>query len=230
VTHVTEDARRLAGMQGTSHFLIGGAVYAALALQPLPTPLGGLHIPQVIATGQPGTISGAAAGGADDPLRVLAVSVVIAAVAALAPDIDKASSMIARSLGPVTRAPSWLAEHTLGHRGPLHSLVAAVVVYALGRAAEGPLGATGLGAVLAFGWTTHLIADGITRGGIPLLWPLWRRRIRLPLRIASGGTLEALVVALVLLVSAWWIVAPEFTPERTGRGNEDTPRAVRVVE
>lgn len=56
-----------------------------------------------------------------------AASAGIAGVSALLPDLDSPDSRLGR-LVPVV---SWLLKTTVGHRGPLHSLLAVVGVYLL---------------------------------------------------------------------------------------------------
>jgi membrane-bound metal-dependent hydrolase YbcI (DUF457 family) len=96
-----------------------------------------------------------------------------AALGSLLPDLDTPSS----SLGHWVHVP-------LGHRRPLHSLLAAgVASLALWLTLPAPwrLAATGL----AIGYVAHLLADSLT-GRVPLLWPFQRRRRRLRPRWVSG--------------------------------------------
>jgi membrane-bound metal-dependent hydrolase YbcI (DUF457 family) len=92
-----------------------------------------------------------------------------------------------------------------GHRRMTHSvlvgaalIVAAGVMYALG------LGVLSLPPLaLAWGQYLHLAGDVVTTGGVPLLYPLWGRDIRvLPYGIAQFGELivggVALMVGLIL--------------------------------
>ncbi len=100
---------------------------------------------------------------------------------------------------------TWLAVRTIagGHRGRTHTLLALALLGA---------GAWYLGLppwALAFlaGYASHLIADSLTRSGIPILWPItpWRFHL-LPfgIRITTGSWLE---YALVLPLTAWTIYA-----------------------
>ena len=59
---------------------------------------------------------------------------------------------------------------------------------------------------VAGGWALHLVGDGLTAGGVPLAWPLSRRRYALPLLDHTGSTREALLGAVMLagLVAAAW--------------------------
>lgn len=65
-------------------------------------------------------------------------------------------------------------------------------------AGHDPLGEWTVGAV-ALGVVSHLLADALTHGGVPLLWPL-RRRFRMTAGFRSGGAVERLVAPSLLLV------------------------------
>ena len=133
-------------MMGRSHFLLAGAAYVALVARPLETPLGTLAAPVL-------------AGLSDDPRAELLASVLLAAACGLAPDIDKAGSTAARSLGLPTRILSWGIERSFGHRGGFHSLLAAVAAYVLCNLLGGLAGVTGFGGVVAFGWAMPWLAE-----------------------------------------------------------------------
>ncbi|MBV9852095.1 MAG: metal-dependent hydrolase [Armatimonadetes bacterium] len=128
----------------------------------------------------------------------------LAALGALLPDLDAASSKIASlSLGGVRPlAPLALALHrTLGHRGLLHSpagglgLGAGCLFLALWRPSEAPL-------ALFMGYGSHLAADACTKSGVPA-WP--NRRDRrwhlLPprLRLTTGSWAEEALTPLLAL-------------------------------
>jgi hypothetical protein len=68
---------------------------------------------------------------------------------------------------------------------------------------------TGLDLLVGYGWEAHVLADALTGRRVPLLWPLWRRRVRLPwgLGPATGSTGEAVVVVAGLLACGGWIAA-----------------------
>jgi len=108
----------------------------------------------------------------------------IAAVGALAPDIDSRKSLITKSLGPVTRTLSWVIRkigaigdphggYMRGHRRVTHSLIGfaiAMIPFVLGVA----LWHMQPWVLYAFmiGWLSHVLADMTTTMGCPLLWPL----------------------------------------------------------
>jgi inner membrane protein len=180
-------------MMGHSHLLLGGACYLALWYHPLATPLGQLGAP---------LLGGPALAGASGGLLV-GLSLALASASALGPDLDKSGSSLARAGGWGTEALAWGLEHTLQHRGPLHSLLALVGVVLAGNALGLALGVTGLGAVVGFGWAAHLLGDVGTRRGIPLFWPL-RLHVRPPLTFTTGTWQEALVLAGAMAVCLAW--------------------------
>jgi membrane-bound metal-dependent hydrolase YbcI (DUF457 family) len=208
----------------------------------------------------------------------IAAGAVIAAGAALVPDVDHPGSTAARSLGPVTRVVARIVSYvsdavrdstcgccatdgTHGHRTLTHTLVFAVLVGVGVCAAGWRWGATagevtvGVGAGLAVlgllarrgvwvtaaltgaaagvavrlldagdgwwwlgipaGWgvLAHAIGDGLTRAGVPLLWPLRIRGCRWRdlgpprwLRFRTGGAVEAVLSWLMVAggVAAGW--------------------------
>lgn len=84
------------------------------------------------------------------------------------------------------------------HRGPTHSPALAVMAgIALGAGT-----AWWIGALFAIGWTSHLLGDSLSYMGIPWLWPLNARRIRLlpyGFRVRSGTTVVELPIAFGVL-------------------------------
>jgi membrane-bound metal-dependent hydrolase YbcI (DUF457 family) len=182
-------------MLGRRHLLVAGGAFVALASHPINTPWGTAGAP-LLNLGEP--LTGAV---------ILAASGAVAVASALAPDIDHSGSTIARLGGPVTGVAARVIQFALGHRGPLHSLLAVAGVYLLGTWLGQALGLGGLGSVLAFGWGTHLLADAVTSRGIPALWPL-RWQVRLPPSVTTGGWSEGLVAWLWLGACTVWALQP----------------------
>jgi inner membrane protein len=150
-----------------------------------------------------------------------------AALGALAPDIDNARSTIGQRSGFVSKG----IQHIAGHRTFFHSLFGLVVVglfiwaaqYALGLFMYQTLGlaageqlAAGVGpgwdihsgigvafAAFLIGYFLHLVADSLTLGGVPWLWPN-RTRFGFPpgrsLRFKSGAPEERIVVVVVAVL------------------------------
>ena len=186
-------------MMGRSHVALAGAAYAALAVRPVETPFGTLSAPLL-------------GGLSDDQTATLLLSLIVAAACGLAPDIDKAGSRASRSLGLLTRVLSWGIERSFGHRGGFHSILAAMLAYVVGDMAGSLVGLTGLGALLAFGWTVHLITDAWTVHGVPLFWPVTTARVRLPPRLSTGTWMEAVVLVISLGLLAAYAVWPYAVP------------------
>jgi membrane-bound metal-dependent hydrolase YbcI (DUF457 family) len=70
-------------------------------------------------------------------------------------------------------ALSWLLYKSLHHRGPLHSLIFTIAV-----AVAACLIFTAFkqswtwGLVFGWGWLWHILADGLTKEGVPFFWPI----------------------------------------------------------
>ncbi len=106
----------------------------------------------------------------------------------LLPDIDNARSAIGRKLGWISKE----IQHVAGHRTIFHSLLGLLlgsllaigleqlVIYLLVQKGF-ILPAQFVGAshlvffAVLFGCIVHIAADGLTEGGVPLLWPIHKR-------------------------------------------------------
>jgi inner membrane protein len=177
-------------------------------VRPLAAPLlgaSGASLAPIPGAGGLADPSGLALAPGDRPWVAVSLAVVLGA--ALAPDLDSAGSTAARSLGLASRSVAWAVQHVLHHRGPLHSALAVLVAGVLFALLGAQLGLSGLGPLVAFGWASHVLADAVTDRGVPLLWPLRRRRVRLPYGLgpATGGPGEVLLVGAFLLLCGWWV-------------------------
>ncbi|BCM94115.1 inner membrane protein YdjM [Abditibacteriota bacterium] len=125
------------------------------------------------------------------------------ALGALLPDLDSPRSLLTgwqivglSPLQPLAR----LTHRTFGHRGALHSLlgwgVASCAFLSLGLLFPG---ACGPGVALSLGYLSHLLADGCTKTGIPLLYPRRQRYRLLPraLRLSTGSLAEEALFAIL---------------------------------
>lgn len=115
----------------------------------------------------------------------------------------------------------------LWHRGPTHSLVAAVVVtvlvfiaafvatvHGLTPSAGVLAGAIALGVLV--GYLSHLVLDSFNIAGQELLWPFSHRRFKVgPLHIPVGSLGETM--AVVLLVGVLFITVPHLFPGLAGQ-------------
>ncbi|MBI2940820.1 MAG: metal-dependent hydrolase [Chloroflexi bacterium] len=180
-------------MRGHSHLLVGLAGYLLLRSEATVAPF----VPSV--------------GGPDLPVpTALSLTLALVAAGALAPDIDHPDSEIAQvwrgsfGMRPL-HALAWVVRFLFGHRGVTHSAwLTGVVAWLVEGFGVSQWGIGGLGASLGFGMASHLLADGLTRAGVPLLWPLpWRFGIPpiRALRLRTGGPGEHALVTLLTLAA-----------------------------
>lgn len=126
----------------------------------------------------------------------------------LFPDIDHPQSSLGRQLPIVSDGISLI----MGHRGGMHSLLAALLVgaaAALGmRFVISPhylfLGGI-LVAAFVLGYLSHLALDALTPSGVPFLWPFSERKFSLPLA-HTGSFIETCVVFPALLLVLMFLV------------------------
>lgn len=197
--------------------------------------------------------------------KALAAGAIVAAGAALLPDLDHPDSTVAHTLGPVTGALS-RGVHLVagGHRQATHSLlfallaglvthfvamwsdVAALLIFwAMAALALKALHLTppkmssgkkalfiaALATLLAWlvnqympgdwwwlGWAVglgsflHLVGDGCTPGGVPLLWP-WRKRMAVVLIPHTGHWAETKVLTPLMGVATLYLLYRNVWPE-----------------
>lgn len=117
-----------------------------------------------------------------------------AAFGALLPDLDSPRSMLGRYYWWVPRVG------VLAHRHFLHSIWFLLL---LGGALWQAYGLQPWVLGILWGVLSHLVADYPTDGGVPLLYPLTRRRFGLRL-IRSGSLPEKL---LMTILAAWTLAA-----------------------
>ena len=136
-----------------------------------------------------------------------------AILGALAPDIDHPKSTLGQMVKPLSTAIS----NIFGHRGVTHSALAiAGCLWVLHEHAA----YQHLLIPFIVGYLTHLAGDLLTPAGLPLLWPIKRRRnFALPV-LKTGGFSEQLAVTLM----AGWMISglfaggwPQFPLERPWR-------------
>ncbi|MBI2141362.1 metal-dependent hydrolase [Candidatus Woesearchaeota archaeon] len=119
------------------------------------------------------------------------ITIVVAAVFALLPDIDMVKSKLGRKLQPFSNVLAVLFRH----RGFLHSFIFAALVYF----AMLYLFSTVIAAAAVLGYSSHLLLDMATKEGIMPLSPLSKMKIRGFVR--TGGILEkAATAALFVLI------------------------------
>jgi len=133
-----------------------------------------------------------------DPL-----SLGLAVLGSLLPDIDHPKSWVGKRVWPL----SLVCAKLFGHRGMTHSLIAVAACAALVLDGRMPLPIT---APLVVGYLSHLVADLLTPGGLRLAWPM-KGTWSLPL-CRTGSAFEPLVVAL-MLSWAWGATKERFDPQ-----------------
>lgn len=166
-------------------------------------------------------ILGAPTAPTADQIALKVIFYGVAGVGALVPDIDNARSTLGRRLGIVSRE---IQKHA-GHRTIFHSLVGMAMAGAVVFAAEWGVaylfGAQGWSLTaealvaqvaliaLLVGYGLHLVADSLTLGGVPWLWPLHERFGFPPKRswrFRSGSWVEPVVVvavAVAVVLGLW---------------------------
>ena len=142
-----------------------------------------------------GMAAGLMVSGAPD-LKSSLVPAAVAGVAALLPDLDDPHSKLGRLVVPA----SWVVKMSVGHRGPLHSLIASAGAFLLALALA--RGDVALAVAAAAGYVSHLAADSLNPQGVPWLWP-WAGRFGLPL-VQTGSLVEKLAVIPLALLSVAW--------------------------
>ncbi len=145
---------------------------------------------------------------ASEPVAVpgLPLAMLCAAVGALLPDIDHPRAALAnyRVIGiPILKPAAYVASAVLSHRGASHSLVFWALLTALGVYFTAPLGLAPLVWAASIGYGLHLVADTLTKAGVPWLWPIWQQPLGFPpfrsLRFHTGGLIEHLLVACAVV-------------------------------
>ncbi|PIZ51474.1 hypothetical protein COY27_03725 [Candidatus Woesearchaeota archaeon CG_4_10_14_0_2_um_filter_33_13] len=107
------------------------------------------------------------------------------------PDIDDGKSKIKKASGIIGSVISFLFKH----RGILHSLIFALVLFVLLS-----LWDIYYAWALLIGYTSHLVGDVITPMGIQLFYPFSRWKIRGPIRVGKFGEWIILFGLVVLVI------------------------------
>jgi membrane-bound metal-dependent hydrolase YbcI (DUF457 family) len=104
----------------------------------------------------------------------------------------------------VAGAAAWLVLQRVSPLRGLLTLGAAAIVGA--AAASASVRPSVIAAAVLVGCLSHLLADLMT-GGIRPLWPIWRRRVSLPIAGRTGSFREVLVVAALVAIAGLSIAA-----------------------
>ncbi|WP_124726962.1 metal-dependent hydrolase [Staphylospora marina] len=208
-------------MEGRSHFAIGLATGVGLAVS----------------------------SGSVDDVGMMALTIVTASVASLLPDIDEDGSLINNFLFPsLNRKFRSFALASLGVVAillyflkslPLWVLLAGVfaagVAYVPHRSVTHSLLATAyvtwtvylispsLAKAAAVGYLSHLLADALTRAGVPFFWP-WMKKFNfsgIGIQIKSGGSEDKLIGNIAGILSAIgfvWLIGQIIHAEAVSAG------------
>ena len=130
---------------------------------------------------------------------------------ALAPDLDANDSTIEHEMGLVGNIVNIFIKKVLRikHRGVTHSGVAAVFATVAAMILGYYLGGYwDVGLAFGIGYASHIVADGMTGSGVPLLWPADINIHFLPpyMRVTTGGALEAIWALGVSLLMALLLI------------------------
>jgi len=110
-------------------------------------------------------------------------------IGAILPDIDVEGATITR----------YLPKIPVEHRTITHSILALVVVAFFANIVS-----TQFGVGMAMGYLSHLVLDAMTPTGIPLLYPLNKKRyFRFPITISTGSTLELMFFIVLVIIDVF---------------------------
>jgi len=178
-------------MRGYTHALVGLTAAAALNVR--------------IEFVQPHVVKGVPVG--------LALCAGFAILGALLPDVDAEDSTIKREMGAAGTLTSFsLRLLGVGHRGATHYGLTTLGVMVAGYQVSAQMGYPDAGLALGVGYLSHIVADALTKHGVPLWWPLPGNFHLLPgpFRVKTGGMGESMFFMLVSAALAWlaWGMAP----------------------
>lgn len=108
---------------------------------------------------------------------------IIALFATLLPDIDNRKSLVGKFFP--------LIGITAAHRGFFHTPFATLLFWLIVRSVAGPV----IGSAFFAGYLSHIALDSLSKKGIPLLFPLSKRRLRGPIRV--GSVIEKVLAVII---------------------------------
>lgn len=139
---------------------------------------------------------------ADLPLAQTGIAVAAGMLGGVLPDLDHRKSKVTQRAGLF----GFFSSRLFKHRGILHTPVVYLVLNAILILSLGnhPMIHAAIFGALA-GELSHLFLDMLNPSGIPLLWPVTRKRISL-LPIQTGGKIDRFIGTLALILTAWLVI------------------------
>ena len=121
--------------------------------------------------------------------------IILFMLASLLPDIDELKSKVSNKVKPLAH----LIHFFLGHRGLMHSIWTAIILYLLIFMFN-----INIAIAISFGYLSHLILDCLTPRGIKLLWP-YKKRLKGFIR--TGSLTEYLLFIALLIVDVYFLIS-----------------------
>lgn len=153
-----------------------------------------------------GAITGLFLVGQQTDVKTALVAGSIAGTASLLPDLDDPNSKV----GSIVPIISWAIKKTIGHRGPLHSLLGAgvfsILIYIASKLWTSYIIPADILQLIIVGYISHLAMDSFNPQGVPWLWPITKKHFSIPL-VRTGSILENWVVnpaMLILCAALYW--------------------------
>ena len=153
-----------------------------------------------------GTIAGAAVSVlTHQPIQNILLITGSSALFSLIPDIDHPESMLGHYIKPVSK----FIKENLGHRTITHSglwlCLFAILLYTSFNTMWFPvvLGST-------VGFLSHILSDTFTVGGVPWMWPLSRKKIRLTPAKSGAHDWVLVIFTDILIAGAAYLVYNRF--------------------
>lgn len=134
------------------------------------------------------------------PLEQAGIAAAAGLIGGVIPDLDHRKSKVTQKTGLF----GFFSSHLFKHRGVLHTPIIYIILSTILTMSfvHNPLiHAAIFGAFV--GELSHLFLDMLNPSGIPLLWPITRKRISL-LPIQTGGKMDRMIGLLSLCLTAWF--------------------------
>ncbi len=117
-------------------------------------------------------------------------------IGASLPDLDHPGSFIGQRFRFISKPISFV----FGHRGLTHSIIPlAVILFVYGQSAPYWL------LWLCFGYAMHLVGDYLTDSGIPLCYPITKKRFKFLLVTKTNTIGEPILVTVFLVACFLWV-------------------------